>query len=345
MYSAYNDSSVNLYFLLMSIIYVKILFSIGAFSDCLDIGYNVLNVLDEEKIQAIKFDNSIISVDEFRMLVSECVGYIALVDVITMKEDVGEFLTTANKLLPFLPQTYNIFVSLQNLIMGKPVNINELQSGEDMFSEIILHIINAFVRFKDKPNEFAQEIYKSKLFAKVTMIYPLELFADLMIGYAYIQLNSYRKASAIIYKIIKYTKLKGMNAIVHLAWYVMSILNIKQGKLDLAYGVLNNSDIQMEKNGVTSDYLTMLNKINMYKVLQNTGSIEQAQICIEQATHIAKKYGINFNLNVDNQDIMKDNAEVELEQNELDTIYPPDEDEKSPQPKEEDVVNPKEFFD
>lgn len=79
-----------------------------------------------------------------------------------------------------------------------------------------------------------------------------------------------------------------MNAIVHSAWYVMSILNIKEGKYDIAYGVLNNSDIQMEKNGVVSDYLTMLNKVNMYKILMCTDSKDQAQICMNQASTIVQ---------------------------------------------------------
>ena len=34
---------------------MKILFNIGAYGDCLDIGYNVLNVLDSEKINSIKY--------------------------------------------------------------------------------------------------------------------------------------------------------------------------------------------------------------------------------------------------------------------------------------------------
>ncbi len=69
----------------MSIIYVKILFNIGAYEDCLDIGYNVLNVLDSDKIESITYNNAFVSKAEFKFLVTECVGYIALVDVITMR--------------------------------------------------------------------------------------------------------------------------------------------------------------------------------------------------------------------------------------------------------------------
>lgn len=339
----------NLYFLLMSVIYVKILFNIGAYDDCLDIGYNVLNVLDTEKLNSINY--TIISKEEFKYLVAECVGYIALVDVISMKEDVGEFLDISKKLLTFLPESYSIFVQLQNLIRGQNTSLTLSMSGDDVFSPILYHLMNAFVSYKNNPESFAQEVYKAKLIAKQVEMFQFELFADLMIGYAYVQLNSFKKASAIIYKIIKSAKIKGMNAIVHIAWYVMSILNIKEGRFDIAYGVLNNSNIQMEKSGVVSEYLSMLHKVNMYKVLMCTNSVEQAQICMNQAAAIVQKYGLNFNLNIDIKKIMLENSvnrnvnvsvnkpvevsEQRIEENIVSSGF--DEDDG-------DVVNPSEFF-
>ena len=344
----------NLYVLLMSIIYVKILFNIGAYSDCLDIGYNVLNVLDSEKINSIQY--TIISKSEFKFLVSECVGYVALVDIISLNEDVGEFLDISRKLLDFIPQKYDIFIQLQNLIKGKDVSINPSMAGEDMFSAILFHIMNAFVGYKSDPTAFAQEIYKAKLIANEAQMFQFEIFADLMIGYAYIQLNSFKKASTMIYKIIKSAKEKGMNAIVHLGWYVMSILNIREGKFDIAYGVLNNSNIQMEKQGGISEYLTMLNKVNMYKVLMCTNAQEQAQICLNQASYIVQKYGLNFNLNIDIKKILLENSvngsQVQKVQKTVSTPVSKKES-VSEQGKEtstgfdesdSDVVNPSDFF-
>ena len=340
----------SLNFLLMSLIYIKILFSMGAMNECLDIGYNILSVLDDDKINSIKYDNGVINKDEFIMLVTECAGYVALVDVLTMKEDVGEFVGITRRLLSFIPQSYDIFMQLQNLIKGQTVSVQESMIGDDIFSGIIFHIVNAFVHFANNPNEFAQEIYKAKILAKAVLLFPIELFADLMIGYAYIKLNSFKKANAIIQKIIKYAKLKGMNAVTHIAWYVLSILNIKEGKYDLAYGVLNNSDILMEKNGVVSDYLTMLNKINMYKVLKFSNSAEQAQICMDQASHIVQKHGINFNLNIDINEIMEENAAREVVDENITTDDNPEIIESEPEPEDSiiqqdaDVVDPNEFF-
>lgn len=348
----------DLNFLLMSIIHVKILFNIGAYDDCLDIGYNVLNVLDSQKIDAINY--TVISKDEFKYLVSECIAYIATVDVITLKEDVVEFLDISNKLFNFIPKEYSIFVQLQNLIKGQKVTLTANMSENNIFSSILYHFLRAFVNFKDDATAFAQEVYKSKLIAKDYQFHGFELFADLLIAYAYVQLGSYNKAYAMLYKIVKTAKEKGMNSIVYLDWYVMSILYIKQGKFDLAYGVLNNSNIQMEKAGGVSEYLIMLNKVNMYKVLMCTQAQDKAQICMNQASAIVQKYGLNFNLNIDIKKLMSENQNVNTQnsvnkvQTEQPVLHKERVSEEKVQPEEPsksgfdegdgDVINPEDFF-
>ena len=149
------------------------------------------------------------------------------------------------------------------------------------------------------------------------------------------------------YKIVKLAKAKGMNSIEHIAWYLMSILNIKEGKYDIAYGVLNNSNIQMEKNGTISEYLTMLNKVNMYVVLSCTKSQDQAQICMNQASAIVQKYGINFNLNIDIKKILSENAGNNRVANLTQNISSPvvqNERVSGFDETDGDVINPDDFF-
>ena len=108
------------------------------------------------------------------------------------------------------------------------------------------------------------------------------------------QLGSYKKADSIIYKIIKATNNNGMTTLLYVAWYIMSELHLKQDKYDVAFGIVNNSLIQLEKNNTTSEYLLMLFKYNMYKVMMFKKENEKAEICISHAKYIAEKYGINF---------------------------------------------------
>ena len=79
----------------------------------------------------------------------------------------------------------------------------------------------------------------------------------------------------------------------------MSELNLTEGRYIVTYGILNNSLIQLEKADNTNEYLLMLFKYNMYKVLRFQGKDENAQICLAQAAYIAQKYGIDFTFDTD----------------------------------------------
>ncbi|MBR1618942.1 zinc ribbon domain-containing protein [bacterium] len=310
--TAMNDASIDpsaknfdLKFLLMSIVHIKILFGIGAYNDCIDIGYNVFNALESSKLETIEY--TLISKDDLKFLISEAIAYVALSDILTLREDVNELLTIVNKLYDFVPKEYAIFVKLQDLIKGNEVSVSDSDKGKNPFTEIVYHIIKTFTQHRDNPTEMAKEIYKTKLVAKESFVYPFELFADLVIGYSYAELKSYYKASSILYEVVKASKDKGLNAITFMAWYVLSIMNMKQGRFDIAYGMLNNSSIQMEKLGGVSDYLMLLIKFNMFKLMKCLKVTDKADICLAQAQYIVKKYGLNFNTDIDIDKFLADN--------------------------------------
>lgn len=310
--AAMNDSSIDpaaknfdLKFLLMSLVHIKILFGIGAFNDCIDIGYNIFNVLEASKLGNIEYN--LVSEDDLKYLISDAVAYVALSDVITMREDVNELLNIVNKLYDFIPKEYAIFAKLQDLIKGKEVSVTDEDKSENAISMIIYHIIKTFTEHKDNPKEMAKEIYKAKIIAKEAFIYPFELFADLIIGYSYCNLKSYFKASSILYEVVKSSKDKGLNAITFIAWYILSVLNMRLGRFDIAYGMLNNSSIQMDRMGGVSDYLMLFIKFNMYLLMKCLKIEDKADICLAQAKYIVKKYKINFNTEIDIEKFLTDN--------------------------------------
>lgn len=59
------DENFNSYFFLMSVIHIQILFNIGALMDCLDIGYKVLNVVNNQTMPTLKPDY--MSDDDFNL--------------------------------------------------------------------------------------------------------------------------------------------------------------------------------------------------------------------------------------------------------------------------------------
>lgn len=293
-----GTTNFNQYFFLMTIVHIEILFNIGAWEDCLEIGYSVLNVVNQNNLEILKPDY--MTVEQFESLIIDTIGYVAMSNIFQLKGNIQTFLNIVRTDLVNVPHSYDIFIALQDLISGKvPQYDNSLNSGNDKFSCAIYHIIEAFTRCRHDYNIFAEEIYEAKLFAKQGGLYQIELFCDLMIAYSYIKLDSLQKASTIIYKIIKTANENGMNNILYLAWYIMSELCLVQGKYIVTYGIINNSLIQLEKSDTANEYLLMLFKYNMYKVLRFKGQIENAEICLAQAQYIANKHNVAFEFDID----------------------------------------------
>lgn len=293
-----GDPNFNTYFFLMSLIHIQILFNVGALMDSLDVGYKVLNMVNMGSLAALKPDY--FTEEDFKALIADSVGYVALGNVLILSGNVGQFLDIVNADLNFIPKSYNLFIALEDLIHGHPISVKcEDVAENDRFGNIIINIINAFLNYEGDYTKFAEYIYKAKIAAKISKIHQLELFCDLLIGYAYMQLGSYKKADSIIYKIIKATNNNGMTTLLYVAWYIMSELHLKQNKYEVAYGIINNSLIQLEKNNITSEYLLMLFKYNMYKVMMFEKRSDKAEILMAHARYIAAKYGINFNFDTD----------------------------------------------
>lgn len=286
----------NVYFFLMSLIHVEILFNIGAMEDCIDIGYKVLNVITDDNIAKLKPEY--ISEEQFKEMIITCTGYVALANVIQLKGNVAEFLNIVYSSIKFIPRSYDLMIKVQELLAGKKITISEEMIGNDKFSNIIYHILNAFVNSKDIPNQFAEEIYQAKLSAGRNNLHQIELFCDLLIGYTYVNLGYYQKAASILYKIIKSLKNQGMYLLQHLGWYFLSDMNIRLRKFDVAYGMLNNSIIQLEKYGKASDFVIMLFKYNMFKIMMYMGNVDKAQVCLNQAYYLKQKHDINFDFDI-----------------------------------------------
>lgn len=287
----------NHYFFLMTLVHVEILFNIGAWEDCLDIGYRVLNVVNQENLANLKPDY--MAVEQFEAIIINTIGYVAAVNVLQLKGNVQEFLNIVRTDLTKVPHSYDIFIAFQDLLAGRTPNYDNSLASDDKFSAPIFHILEAFTRCTHDYNVFAEEIYEAKILAKCNGLYQFELFADLMIAYCYIKLNSLQKASLIIYRIIKTANENGMTNLLYVAWYIMSELNLAQGKYIVTYGIVNNSLIQLEKSDGANEYLLLLFKYNMYKVLRFRGKDESAQICLAQAQYLANKHGITFNFDTD----------------------------------------------
>ncbi len=288
-----GTTNFNKYFFLMTIVHVEILFNIGNWEDCIDVGYRVLNVVNQENLSIMRPDY--MTTEQFEKIIMDTIGYVALANILQLKGNVKDFLNIVRSDFNNVPHGYDAFAALESFIFGEqPKYDNSLLEENNKFSGIIYHIIEAFSRCRHDYKIFAEEIYQAKILAKKYHLFQIELFIDLMMGYAYLKLCSFRKASAIIYHIIKTANECGLTNLLYIAWYVMSELNLAEGKYIVTKGILNNALIQLEKGDDSNPYILMLYKYNMYKVLRFKGEIENSKICLAQANYIAHKYGIKF---------------------------------------------------
>lgn len=293
-----EDENFNTYFFLMSIIHIQILFNVGALMDCLDIGYKVLNVVNNETIKTLKPEH--LSQEEFETLIIDSIGYVAMSNVLLLTGGVTEFLRIIRAEFSNIPKSYDMFIELESFILNKTAsNINISIDKKDKFGSFIQNIIKAFLEMDNNYNKFAETVYKAKVAAKYAGQHQLELFADLLIAYAYMKVNSGDKAEYIVTKVINETNKYGMTNVLYSAWYVMSEIYLKLNRFKVAYGIINNSLIQLEKNDNTSEYLLMLFKYNMYKIMMFKNINDIADVCIKHAQYIASKYGIAFDFDTD----------------------------------------------
>ncbi len=293
-----NAPNFNNYFFLMSFIHIEILFNIGALKDCLDVGYKVMGVVKEANLEKLR--PSEYTPEQFRDMLIGAIGFVALANVLTLSGNVQEFLGMVSADLQGIPKSYNIFPMLEQLIHGQLTELPEMEiAPNDRFTASLYHIIGAYSYMRGDPVKFAEEIYIAKLNAKDKNLHQVELFCDLLIAASYMDMESHQKATDIFYKILKETSENGMMNILYLAWFFISEHNLRFEKFDVAYGIVNNSIIRLERSDDSNDYLLLLFKYNMFKVLMYTQQFDKAKLCVGQALSIAQRKGINFEFDLE----------------------------------------------
>lgn len=288
-----NSPDFDKNFFFMSLVNVIILFNLGALKDCLDLSYKILEFVTPETINLLKPDDMEGTV--FIAMLYDTVGFAALSNICLLAGNVTQFLELVKQDLPQLPESYRYFTVLEQLVMGKLEEVPEIEiSATDRFSPAISFIISAFAFNYGDPKKFATDIYRAKLNAKNCMLHKIEYLCDLLIANTYTRIGAIPKASHILYDIINTTNAKGMAGVELMAWYFMSNIHIEEKQFDAAYGVINNSIIQLEKNRLHSELLIMLLNYNLYKVFMFRRELDKAQLCIGQALAITQKHGMFF---------------------------------------------------
>ncbi|MDD3435924.1 MAG: hypothetical protein PHC64_02115 [Candidatus Gastranaerophilales bacterium] len=291
-----NSKNFDKAFFLISLVKIEILFSIGNLKDCEEAGEEILSILSPEVLPKLKPES--LSEKQFEDVIFDAFSFVAIAKVILLRSnnEIIKFIEKIAANMGQVPDTFELFLILAMLIKGEEINIpKEIPETGDKFSKIIFNIIRAFSENKNNWEKFADNIYQAKLSAKMHKLSQIELFCDLLIGYAYFNLEKIQKASLIYYNVLEASSRNGLKIITYLAWYLISVLKYQQQEIEIAFGLTKNVVVQLEKDRNSGDFLFFLLRILLAKIFIARNEQEHADLCLENAKFIEEKYSLKFN--------------------------------------------------
>lgn len=314
--SSFSNSSVNpeaenfnVAFFFISLIKIEILFSIGSLKDCIESADIILDVIQVENLDKLK--PAYLSKEQFEDIIFDTLSFVSLAKIILLEENVEPFIETIQTKMGRVPEYFELFAKLQDVIHGRKVTPNEIApQGEDRFSNILWNMITAFNEHADDYKQFAINIHHAKTNAKANRLYQIELFCDLLIGYSYFKLKEFRKATAIYTNVLELSETNGLKIVSQLSYYLISMLKFEEGSLEEALGIANNSVIKLERDSNSTDLLFYVFKILMCKILVAKNDNYSARLCLNDAEFIKSKYGFEFAGEVDLKEENDENTDI-----------------------------------
>lgn len=286
-----SDKSFDIAFFLISLIKIEVLFSIGDLKDCIESGDEILSVINTQNLSMLKPEH--LSQGQFMEVITDAMSFVAFSRIILLKDDLKEFVSKIHSHLGTVPKIFDLFFMLEKVMHGKTVAADDIEADDDKFSKIVSSFVKAFSH-RDDCATFASDIYQAKISTKLHKLYQFELVCDLLIGHSYFRLKEFKKAASIYHSVLEQSAKNGLKTVTYLAWYFISLLKFEQGDFEVAYGVANNASIQLEKDSNSSEFLLLLFKSLLSKILIEKDEKKSAQLCFNHAIFIKDKYGLEI---------------------------------------------------
>lgn len=293
------DKNFSKAFFLISLVKIEVLFSIGNLVGCEEAGDEILSVINVQNVPDLKPEH--LSLKQFEDVVFDAMIFTGISKVLLLRSNsqlqdlINKVETNMGKKLA----VFDLFLPLGQIIRGEKVNILEpIKATDDKFSKIIINFIKAFSKNRSDYKKFADNIYQSKIAARMNNLSQFELMCDLLIGYAYFNLKKYKKAFAIYNNVLETGNKTGLKIITYLAWFLISVLKYEQQDIDTALGITQNALIQLEQNNNSGDFLFFLFRMLSAKILADKNDKDSVELCLKNAEFIKEKYGLKFNINL-----------------------------------------------
>ena len=243
------DGAINTKFLLLSLVNIEILYNIGNFKQCIEVAEEILDILTPEIIEKIK--PASFSTNLFVSHILETMRLVGFAKVFLLENDIEIFFEKIQKALGIELPEQDCILAIIDFLAGKVYSVNNIETSS-AFSKIIYLILQEISNLKDDFNRFAQNIYQAKLLAEEINQKELEMFCDLMIGFAYSKIGITEKAKFIYDDILRESEELAMFNIAVITRYLLAKITTD-----------NNETLQLINDGLA--YIRRFN--NQAKIL------------------------------------------------------------------------------
>lgn len=249
------NGAVNARFLLLSLINIEILFNLGDFVQCVDVAKDLLSVIKPDLIDKIKPAG--FSVNLFVNHLSETFRMAAFAKLFLAEDDMEEYFLAVETSLGTELQDASAIRAIREFLKGEnyaPSNVEDASA----YSKVIYLILQEFSEHKDDYKTFAQNIYQAKLLAAEINQYQLEMFCDLLIGYAYSKAGAKKKAEIIFNDVLENSQKSAIFNTTVLAKYFIAQLKVEKSEIDEALQLVNECLAQLQKYNNRSKIIYVL---------------------------------------------------------------------------------------
>lgn len=241
------DGAVNTKFLLLSLVNIEILFNVGDFKECIEVGNDLLNVITFDLLDKIKPKG--FSTNLFVSHLAETFRLVAFAMLLTNDDRLEECFEKIKSSLNEDLSEKDAILEIKEFISGKdyvPSNVEDSSA----FSKVIYLILQELSNLTNNYKDFAQNIYQAKLLANDLHQTQLEYICELLIAYAYAKAGVYKKANVIFNDILEKAETSAIFNIKHIARYLISKIKNCLDEKDEALLLINESlsDIQRHNN-------------------------------------------------------------------------------------------------
>ena len=304
--SSFNpkDKNFNINYFLINLVTLEIYFNLGRLNECIELGEELFKYIGIENEDEKEFLEDKISKKEFNDAILDGLFFVNTARIIQLKPDRKEKLSELIKNAPKKYTCFELLALFNDFFANKDIipSLTQIaQNGiNDKYSLILFPILQALTCLQSQNWEnFGNYIYNAKLKARAYEQHQMNYFCDLMIGYAYLQLDNIAKAKEIFYSVLDTASEKGLKNIILLSWYFIANAEYKDKKVAITLDIINKTLLKMEKDTNSSNYFllaykTLFARVNAEQNPEKT--LEETMVCAQQAYSIAVKNELFTNL-------------------------------------------------